>query len=269
MEWPLIPVTRSFSLRGFYTAFPFAWDDTFVFGGESHDFWEAVYLESGAVESIEDEKVYQLGDNQLIFHAPMEFHRIRSVPGLSPKGFIMSFQVDGTVPEILRKGVFSLTPEEAGEYREICREVRAFKHSDRKDGYALQQATDRLSSFLVRLSKKTPDRQLIHSAGAENYRRIISDVIARVEENRTLAQIAADHHISVSYLKLLFREYAGISPKTYCNNLRLQYAATLLQSPMTIAEIAEKMDFSSQNYFTVFFRNGMGCTPSEYRKRRE
>ncbi len=268
MKWEMIPIPRYFSLRGFYTAFPFSWDDAFSFNGESHDFWEAVYLKSGAVEIVEDEKIYKLGDNQLIFHAPGEFHRIRSVPGFSPKGFIMSFEIEGGFPEILRKGVFSLTPEEAGEYREICRDIAPCV--EKKTSLSLfQQGADRLSSFLIRLSKKTPDRQLIHSVGAENYRRILSDIIARVEENRTLAQIAADHHISVSYLKLLFREYAGISPKTYYNNLRLQYAATLLQGTMTVAEVAEKMEFSSQNYFTVFFRNGMGCTPSEYRKRRE
>ncbi len=268
MEWNLIPIDRSFSLRGFYTAFPFAWDDTFSFNGESHDFWEAVYLESGAVECIEDEKIYQLGNHQLIFHAPLEFHRIRSVAGFSPKGFIVSFKVEGDLPEILRKGVFSLTPEEAGEYREIFRDISPYVEG-KVSPNTLQQGADRLSSFLIRLSKKAPNRQLIHSGSAEHYRKIISDMIARVEENRSLTQIAADHHISVSYLKLLFRDYAGISPKTYYNNLRLQHAAELLQTPLTVAEIAEKMDFSSQNYFTVFFRGGMGCTPSQYRKNKE
>ena len=73
------------------------------------------------------------------------------------------------------------------------------------------------------------------------------------------------NNISISYLKLLFKNYAGISPKIYFNQLRARHAAQLLKKDLSVAEVAEQMNFSSQNYFTVFFRKHMGVTPSEYR----
>ncbi len=266
MSFKMNVVNRQFSIRGFYSAFPVRWDDTFVFNGESHDLWEIVFFEQGTVECVEDEKVYLLKDNCMLLHAPMEFHRIRSTPGSSPKGFIMSFKTEGNLPGELRKGVFQLRNEEKVEYLSICENVStAFQN--KADPYAPQLAADRLSSFLIRLSKKSADRELVTSDSAESYRRIISDMTEGVCDNLTLSDFAKNQNISVSYLKLLFQEYAGISPKTYYNQLRIHHAVKLLEKQMPVAEIAEAMNFSSQNYFTVFFRKRMGCSPSEYRKK--
>ncbi|MBE6583952.1 MAG: AraC family transcriptional regulator, partial [Ruminococcaceae bacterium] len=35
----------TFEIEGFYTAIKYDWTEPFVFNGESHDFWEAVFVE--------------------------------------------------------------------------------------------------------------------------------------------------------------------------------------------------------------------------------
>lgn len=265
----LKPVERDFTVTGFYTAFRFSWDGRFVFHGESHDFWEAVFVTDGAVESIEDENVYLVRENNLILHAPLEFHRIRSAEGEHQKGIILTFKTAGSLPEELKDGIFSLKAEEREEYLSLCDSIVRFVQGG-GDYYEGHEAADRLSAFLIRLSRQTPERkQFSGSVGASEYHRIVSDMTERVCENLTLLDFANAHNISVSYLKLLFKTYAGVSPKTYFNQLRARHAAHLLREDKTIAEIAEIMNFSSQNYFTVFFRNHMDCTPSEYRKKYE
>lgn len=267
MALKLCAVNRQFSVRGFYSAFPVKWDETFEFSGESHNFWEIVFFEQGDVECVEDEKVYLVRDNCMLLHAPMEFHRIRSTPGSSPQGFIMTFKTEGVLPEELKKGVFQLHNDEKEEYRSICENIRQVSDAENTDPYAAQLAADRLSAFLIRLSKHRADRELVSSGSAESYRRVISDMTERVCENLTLADFAKRQNISVSYLKLLFQEYAGLSPKTYYNQLRVNKAVQLLEQDLPLAEIAETMNFSSQNYFTVFFRKHLGRSPSEYRKK--
>ncbi len=267
MALKMSAVNRKFSVRGFYSAFPVRWDETFEFSGESHDFWEIVFFEQGDVECVEDEKVYLVKDNCMLLHAPMEFHRIRSTPGSSPKGFIMTFKTEGVLPEELKKGVFQLRNEEKEEYCSICENIRQISHAGSSDVYATQLAADRLSSFLIRLSKRPADRELVSSGSTESYRQVISDMTERVCDNLTLSDFAKNQNISVSYLKLLFQEYAGISPKTYYNQLRTKQAIKLLEQDLPLSEIAEMMNFSSQNYFTVFFRKHMGCSPSEFRKK--
>ena len=266
MPLKLKEVHHSFSIRGFYTAFEANWNDNYVFHGESHNFWEIVFFEQGNVECVEDEKVYLVKDNCMLLHAPMEFHRIRSYPGTSPRGFILSFQADGTLPEGLKQGIFQLTEEEKEEYRSICNNVRKVVLNT-KEPYLSQLAADQLSSFLIRLSKKTAVEEIVRSDRSESYHKIVSDMTKWVDGNLTLSDFAKQQSISVSYMKLLFWEYSGISPKTYYNQLRIQRAVALLNQNRSIGEISETMNFSSQNYFTVFFRKHMGYSPSEYRRK--
>ncbi|MBO5222834.1 MAG: AraC family transcriptional regulator [Clostridia bacterium] len=266
MPLTLKEVQRSFSIQGFYTAFEANWKDDYVFHGESHDFWEIVFFEQGNVECVEDEKIYLVKDNCMLLHAPMEFHRIRSVQGTSPRGFILSFQAEGRLPEALKQGIFLLTEEEKEEYRAICKSIKSVVLG-KTEPYLSQLAADRLSSFLIRLSEKQGVEEIVKSDRSESYHKIVSDMTKWVDGNRTLSDFATRQSVSVSYMKLLFLEYAGMSPKAYYNQLRVQRAVALLNQKLSIAEIAEKMNFSSQNYFTVFFRKHTGASPSEFRRK--
>ena len=50
----------------------------------------------------EDERVYTLKEDSIIFHAPMEFHRIKSAGGSSPSVRVMSFTASGELPDQLK-----------------------------------------------------------------------------------------------------------------------------------------------------------------------
>ena len=51
----------------------------FVFRGESHDFWEFMYVDKGSVIVQGGEHQFTLHAGDIIFHEPNEFHAIRSV----------------------------------------------------------------------------------------------------------------------------------------------------------------------------------------------
>ena len=44
-------------------------------------------------------------------------------------------------------------------------------------------------------------------------------------------------------------------------------AIKLLASGMTVSEVAEKLEFSSPNYFSMAFKKETGTSPFEYKKR--
>ena len=69
-------------------------------------------------------------------------------------------------------------------------------------------------------------------------------------------------------IQSVFKKYTGISAKHYYLNLRTIEASNLILSGATIREIADKMNFSSPNYFTTFFKNQTGLTPLEYKEKR-
>ena len=257
-----VKISADFSIEGFYSAIKFDWNDKFVFSGESHNFWEAVYVESGEVEVTEDENVYTLGEGNLILHAPNEFHRIKSAGGSSPKGFIMSFVASGTLPQSLMGGVFTLEPSQSKKYLDICHKIHVFYHNDHSSASG-QEVGALLTAFLINLGTKTARNQASMTQSAIEYRRLVSFMTENVCENLTLDDIARRSNLSVSYLKLLFKNYAGISPKSYFNQLRIRRATEMLESGIPSGAVSEMMNFSSPNYFSVFYKNHTGISPSE------
>lgn len=264
-EFKKTEIKRRFSVDGIYTAFPFRWDKGFVFNGESHDFWEIVFIKEGEVEVVEDDRIYTLGKNSMILHAPLEFHRIRSKGDKEPEGFILTFNAIGELPKELKQGVFFLTGSQSEEYLSVCRLAQNFITGEHSSDHMGQETADSLSAFLVRLSTVSIDRSLVDRQSATEYRRLVSDMTECVCQSLTLCDLAVRNSVSISYIKLLFKKYAGISPKAYFTGLRVRHAAQLLREKYTVAEVSELMDFSSPSYFSVFFKNHTGMLPSEYK----
>jgi two-component system, response regulator YesN len=110
--------------------------------------------------------------------------------------------------------------------------------------------------------KQTPEDQTPTEviAGVHEYigRHYQSDI--RVEE------LAERFYFSKEYLTRLFRNQYGCAIYEYVLQLRMNNAREyLLDSGLTIQEIAEKMGYSSANYFGKAFKRRYGQTPSEFR----
>jgi len=243
----------------------------FYFDGEKHDFWEIVYVAEGKLEVTEDEKVYIMSEHDMVFHAPNEFHRLRSADNTTPRVLNLSFRAEGTLPELLTGGILSLSSELHKEFLEIMSMLQDFVLFRRKRIVEAPSAYEigcRLSAFLLRLIRESQAKDSIStSAGARTYRSVVELMHREVYSNLSLEDFAGRSFISVSYLKKLFGRYAGISPKGYYANLRVAVAQKLLRTGIPVSDVAEKLNFSSASYFTLFFKNQTGITPMQYRKK--
>lgn len=81
-----------------------------------------------------------------------------------------------------------------------------------------------------------------------------------------IQQIATNLGTSYSWFRKTFKEYTGFSPAQYFQELKLRKAKELLlETNLSIKEIAYKLDFSSYEYFLSFFKKRVGQTPIAYR----
>lgn len=267
MSYTILKTDLKFNIDVFYTAFKFSYDEKWSFSGEAHDFWEVVFISDGNVIATEDEKIYLLQKNNLLIHAPMEFHRIKSAAGSSPKGFIMSFSIKGVLPPALKKGVFELSPQEANEYLNIADKIISVVHKDDNPEFLATETCALLTAFLIKIGTADRAKRIVSGTqSAQEYKNAAKIMANAVCENLSLDEISQRCSISTSYLKLLFKNYAGVPPKVYYNNLRIKQAKELLDSGFSSKEISYKMSFSSPNYFTVFFKSATGLTPFQYKK---
>jgi len=85
-----------------------------------------------------------------------------------------------------------------------------------------------------------------------------------LESELTIQQIAEELGVSYSNFRKLFKEYTGLSPATYQQDLRLQRAKELLSTTdYSIKEIAYRLNFESPDYFSAKFKAKIGCKPSD------
>lgn len=87
-----------------------------------------------------------------------------------------------------------------------------------------------------------------------------------LESSLTIQQVAEELGVSYSNFRKLFKEYTGLSPAAYQQDLKLQRAKELLKTTnLSIKEIAYRLNFDSPDYFSAKFKIKTGHKPSEMR----
>lgn len=89
-----------------------------------------------------------------------------------------------------------------------------------------------------------------------------------LESNLTIQEIADELSMSYSNFRKLFKEYTGLSPAVYQQDLKLQRAKELLSTTdLSVKEIAYRLNFDSPDYFSAKFKIKTGRKPSEMRRK--
>jgi AraC-like DNA-binding protein len=93
-------------------------------------------------------------------------------------------------------------------------------------------------------------------------------VTDNVEHSPKVWQLAQYCYISRKQLTRIFEKYEGISPSEYIEKARIERIKELfLNTSLSLKQISEKMSFSSEYYFSAFFKKHTSLPPGEYRKR--
>lgn len=86
----------------------------------------------------------------------------------------------------------------------------------------------------------------------------------------TLEEIAKQFYTSSSSVSRLFKKHLNLTFTQYLNKERLKYAKQLLiDSTMSINEIASMAGYQNKNYFYKIFKEYYKITPGEFRKQKK
>ena len=125
------------------------------------------------------------------------------------------------------------------------------------------RVTAMLCNLFAQLNEEYTQRQ-----GARHP--LLARAMQYIGENFTRPDLSIDQaarYVGVCpvYLRRIFQQELQLSPKQYLTRLRLQYAASLLDSGYyAVAEVAKRAGFTDEKYFSTVFRRSMGCSPSKY-----
>lgn len=278
MTWKAYKVNELIAIPEFFSFFKIHYDHDFAFKGESHNFWECLYVAAGTVCVSADERIYNLHSGDIIFHKPLELHKFYINDMKGADIIVFSFSLEGELSDYFRNKVFCLTqlqkeivaamlhyiqtkqselaiPKAARVYREY---LYPFTFSKTYS----QMVVTYLYQLLLSLADNGMVTQVSDSTDANLFRTAVDYMNSNICEQCTVTDIAAFCNVSEASLKRIFDKYAGIGVHKYYLQLKIKTATRLLKDGCSVSETAQRLGFSSQGYFSAAYKRETGQSPS-------
>ena len=276
--------TGVFNVSRIVTVHYYEFDKSFTFAGESHDFWEMVYVDRGQVMVSRDGEELLLSQGELIFHKPHEFHAIRA-HGSAPNFFVISFVCTSAAMQSFERYRTrpepGMTPLISGMMREaegayvLPRNDPALRRLVRRECApvgAEQLVKLYLEEFLILLLRSAAEgaRPAVFPSKESMENHLVTEVrhtiAERAEAPLSIGELCARLGYSKSYLCRLFREQTGDTIAATATRERIAAARRLIrEGTMNFSEISDRLGFDNPQYFSRVFRRVTGMTPSEFR----
>jgi AraC-like DNA-binding protein len=89
-----------------------------------------------------------------------------------------------------------------------------------------------------------------------------------IDQDIDMEEVAKELCVSYAWFRKAFKTYTGIAPHQYLLQLKIEKAKMLLfNRSKSIKEIAFSLNFDSAFYFSKLFKEKVGVSPKEYRKK--
>lgn len=106
----------------------------------------------------------------------------------------------------------------------------------------------------------------IHNNVSLLVRKAIEFIRENYNKDLTLQIVSSEIYISAGYFSQIFKQETGINFIDYLNKYRIERAKGLIKElRLKNYEVAEKVGFRDEKYFSQMFKKYVGLTPSEYR----
>ena len=244
-----------------------------------HDCYQILYIVKGSAQIEVGDKVHQVTAGSLVIFNRFEKHSVsarsvdycRYVLEISPQ-ISMDARFSPKMLSVLvnRPEGFSNCVQIGagqGEMERLLRRIMEERQSNAVLGDEMHNLL--LQQLLIQIHRQLP--QPMPEVNEESFT-VVHQIQKRFEhsfaQTITLAQLARDYGLSASYLSHMFKKITGHSVMGYLQSCRLAAAKKYLAgTSKSISEIVEDCGFSDSSNFSRTFKEQMGCTPSEFRKK--
>ena len=261
----------------------YEFDKNFCYDGESHNFWEMVYVDAGNVIIQANNKECHLKQGEIIFHKPNEFHTIKTDKENAANVFVISFVCSSeamnffkgkmtTVPHKLKKHIFAIIEEYKQTFNSMLTDDIKLEIKESPPIGGQQMIKTYLEQFLILLIRNENDNMELRifpsKESMENH--LVSQVIHLIEEN-TYNKITVDHicnklNYSRTYLSKIFKTVTGYTILEYILSNKIREAKKLIREERyNFTQISDLLAFDNPHYFSTVFKKYVNMTPTSYK----
>ena len=237
-----------------------------------HEYYELEIILSGTGTQNLNGTPYSLEPGSVYFLTPIDFHSVSpdtvlEIANLSFEDPLLSPEMRMRFANRRNNLIFRADSRLSSQLLFLARMLSA--ECDVEDAFSHQMRQNLLETLLITLlrqSREPSDDPLPHAQlhDAMQY------LFCHFREEITLSQLAQRSGYTPNYFSQLFRQVCGTCFLDFLTNLRLNYAKMLLLSTsLSTTEIAEKSGFGSPSGFFRRFRQCCGCTPDDFRSRKD
>lgn len=238
------------------------------------DSHELILVKQGELDMWEEDRVFHLEAGQTLHLFPGRQHGSTKPMPLGLKFYWIHFEIDEQNSRRARRAGAELNQRiKIPQSAHLChpeRLERLFRTflEDQETGVLHPQAANLLTTLmLVEVAQSMaersaePEEQNVVATWAHTYIRINYDRAI------TTSKVAEAIGYNADYLGRIYRKVYGCTLTEAIQRCRVSHATDyLLDSSLTIEQIAQKCGFSDPDYFRRIFRHYMKTSPSEYRK---
>jgi len=180
-------------------------------------------------------------------------------------------QLENVSVNALKKNMILDTPETASAATGMVRVLKpAIDTCSVRELYfiSVMQLRAFYMLYQVMLRRNQIEVDSFKSRGDELFFRFRQLLAEHYRESRSVAFYADKLCITPRYLTDIVQQHYGRSPKDAIDIYTvMQIRLDLLQSDVTLSELAYKYHFSSPSFFSDYFRRNAGCSPQDYRQK--
>lgn len=279
---------KEISVSKIVTVLYFENSSSFVFGGESHDFWEFNYIDKGCMVVTIDGKEYLLKSGELVFFRPNQFHSLEARELSAPNHTVVSFVSNSKAMKYFENKIIALNSAERKLLSILLREgLSAYSPIDKQPPIsgmrekknapigAVQMTFNLLEEFLITLLRRSESgisigtrlvSPMYYDILPDRIKEIAKYMEQNVRQNLSVNQIAKHFLLSESGLKKIFARDAGCGVTEFFNNMKIEKAKEYIrENEKNFTQISDELGFSSIHYFSRLFKKKTGMTLTEYR----
>lgn len=260
-----------------YSLFTCEYNNSYVFSGETHDFWEFLYIIDGSITVTADSRIYNLKTGDCIFHKPMELHKFNIASENNTKLLIFSYESEGEWTDYFKNKVFHLTLHQNSIIKELINFIKEQNTNSQTDNplylkYMTQFKENKVyaQTVVTHIHRLFLDLILNGSKTAQTlseetvlFGKIVNYLDEHIYEYPSIEEIAENNFISLSKLKKLFKKYSGMGVHQYFLTMKMNVATKMLYDGYTVTEVASTLGFSSQAYFSKSYKKQFSISPSK------
>lgn len=262
---------------------------TFVSDTHYHNAYEIYFLISGTRRQLVDHSIHDIKRGDLILIPKGVIHKTTPLDKNSHTRYVINFSDEFAVPleQFLGPDVLVQTfthvklsvPEHRFDYvlslfDKMNDEYNAVA-SDNFSAALIRGYMAELFAFICRTNRSLATAERIESEriGAilePSIQQAAQYISEHFREDISLADVAAQAYMSRSYFSRKFKKITGLNFSEYLTSTRIKAADDLLlQTSLSIAEIAASCGFGDANYFGDIFKKHKGMSPTKYRRMRK